>query len=305
MRTHSACFSFWSATCILLAGGIACSIFFLPSFVIAEGLIRSGGSTTVLPVVSKAAAHYNRSHPGVRVTVSGGGSGVGIQGVGSGLLDIGLASREMTEAEKKKFRERGLQVHVIGRDAVACVVSSEIYEAGVTALTRQQIRAIYEGRIRNWQEVGGPNRQIVVIDKERHRGTRHVFMDYVFGDPSAHAAGVRLVTGSNNEEQAKIAQSHSAIGMLSFAWMNQEVRGLGLIEGERIIQPTQGNVDNGSYPIVRNLNLLLPAKAAPEAQGFLAFMLSENGQSIVEDLHYVPVRQSEGSHLAGEVPGIQ
>lgn len=287
-----------------LTGLIAVSSFFLPLASFAGTLIRSGGSTTVLPVVSKAAARYSGLNPEVQVTVSGGGSGVGIQGAGSGLLDIGLASREMTSEEMRKFQNKGLRSHVIGRDAVACVVSSEIYEAGVTALTRQQIRAIYEGRIRNWQEVGGPDRRIVVIDKERHRGTRHVFMSYIFGDPKARARGARLVTGSNNEEQAKIAQSNAAIGMLSFAWMNKDVRGLGLIEGDQILLPTQSNVENGTYPVVRNLNILLPEKANLESRKFLDFILSESGQSIVEDLHYIPARKSEGSHMAGKVPGL-
>ncbi|QPJ62267.1 MAG: phosphate ABC transporter substrate-binding protein [Candidatus Nitronauta litoralis] len=287
-----------------LTGVIALSFLFLVTSSFAGTLIRSGGSTTVLPVVSKAAARYNGLNPEVQVTVSGGGSGVGIQGAGSGLLDIGLASREMTPEEVKKFKQQGLKVHVIGRDAVACVVSSEIYKAGVTALTREQIRAIYEGRIRNWQDVGGPDSRIVVIDKERHRGTRHVFMNYIFGNPKARARGVRLVTGSNNEEQAKIAQSNAAIGMLSFAWMNEEVRGLDLIEGDRIIQPTQDNVENGTYPIVRNLNMLLSEKANLESRKFLEFVLSESGQSIVADLHYIPARKTEGSHLAGKVPGL-
>lgn len=303
MTKRPACFR--SLIRFAVAGSIAFLFLFLWTLAWAGTLIRSGGSTTVLPVVSKAAARYNAIHPGVQVTVSGGGSGVGIQGVGSGLLDIGLTSREMTPNELKKFRERGLQVHVIGRDAVACVVSSEIYEAGVKALTREQIRAIYEGRIGNWQEVGGPDRRIVVIDKERHRGTRHVFMNYVFGDPKARTRGVRLVTGSNNEEQAKIAQSDAAIGMLSFAWLNRDVRGLGLIKGDQIIQPTQENVKNGTYPIARNLNLLLPAKATQESQSFLNFILGEGGQSIVEDLQYLPVRKNEGSHMAGKVPGFQ
>ncbi len=287
-----------------LAGLIAVSSFFLPLSSFAGTVIRSGGSTTVLPVVSRAASHYNGLNPEVQVTVSGGGSGVGIQGAGNGLFDIGLASREMTPEEKEKFQNKGLKSHVIGRDAVACVVSSEIYEAGVTALTRLQIRAIYEGRIRNWQEVGGPDRRIVVIDKERHRGTRHVFMKYIFGNPKARARGVRLVTGSNNEEQAKIAQSNAAIGMLSFAWMNQDVSGLGLIEGDRIILPIQENVENETYPIVRNLNMLLPEKANLESRKFLDFILSESGQSIVEGLHYIPARKNEGSHMAGKVPGL-
>lgn len=264
----------------------------------AETLIRTGGSTTVLPVVSNAVAEFTRTHPEVRITVSAGGSGVGIQGVGGGNLDIGMASREMTEQEIQRFGDRPFEVHVIGRDAVACVISSEVYDAGVKTLARDQIRKIYEGKIRNWKEVGGPDRPIVVIDKERHRGTRHVFMNYVFGNSKAIARGARLVTGSNNEEQAKVAQSDAAIGMLSFAWMNDDVRGVGLnIEG-RIVQPTSRNVANGTWPIARNLNLLTASPARPEIEQFIQFLKGPEGQAIVEAAHYLPIRREEGSRIA-------
>lgn len=264
----------------------------------AETLIRSGGSTTVLPVVSNAVEAFTRTHPDVRITVSAGGSGVGIQGVGSGNLDIGLASREMTDRELQKFNDRKLTVHVVGRDAVACVISSEVYDAGVKTLSRDQIRRIYEGKIRNWNEVGGPDRPIVVIDKERHRGTRHVFMHYVFGDPKAVARGARLVTGSNNEEQAKIAQSDAAIGMLSFAWMNDDVRGVGLdIEG-RVVRPTPENAASGAWPITRNLNLITASGAAPGTEQLIRFLKSPEGQAIVKAAHYLPVHMEEGSRIA-------
>ena len=253
-------------------------------------VIRVAGSTTVLPIVSRAAERFQDSNSMVKITVNAGGSGVGIHGAGTRRFDIGLASREITPKEKLRYALSKIKTVVIGRDAVACVVSSEVFHGGVHALSKQQIGDIYLGKITNWQEVGGPDRQIVVIDKETHRGTRHVFMRYVFGDSKARAPGARLVTGSNNEEQAKIAQSDSAIGMLSIAWINDEVMGIGIREDRQIIQPTLANVRSGRFPIARNLNLVTAGEPQGEVKQFIDYLLSREGQKIVEDSGYIPIR---------------
>lgn len=248
------------------------------------------GSTTVLPVVARAAERFVAKKKGaVSITVNGGGSGVGIQSAGSGRADIGMASREITEREKERFKNPGLRTLVVGRDAVACVVSSEIYSAGVRALSRDQIRDIYLGKIKNWKEFGGPDREIVVVDKERRRGTRHVFMKYVFGDENARAPGARLVTGSNNEEQSKIAASNSAIGMLSMAWMNDDVMGLGIREGNEVIEPTRESVRGNRFPISRDLNLVVAGEPQGKIKEFVDFMMSLEGQKIVVESGYIPI----------------
>ena len=266
-------------------------------------VIRVAGSTTVLPIVSRAAERFQNSNRPVKITVNAGGSGVGIHGAGTRRFDIGLASREITPKENHRYASSQLKIVVIGRDAVACVVSSEIYHGGVRSLSKQQIGDIYLGKITNWRQVGGPDRPIVVIDKETHRGTRHVFMRYLFGNSNARAPGARLVTGSNNEGQAKIAQSDAAIGMLSMAWINDEVAGLGIREGDQIIQPTLDNVQTGRFPIVRNLNLVTAGEPQGAARQFIDFLLSAEGQKIVEASGYIPVRLPQPvSKVAGQLP---
>lgn len=248
------------------------------------------GSTTVLPIVTRAAEQFVKKKNGaVSITVNGGGSGVGIQSAGRGQADIGMASREITARERKRFKSVGLQTLAVGRDAVACVVSQEVYLAGVRALSKEQIGDIYLGKIKNWQAVGGPDREIVVIDKERHRGTRHVFMKYLFDNENARTPGTRLVTGSNNEEQTKIAQSDSAIGMLSFAWMNGDVAGVGIREGSKVIEPTLENVRRNRFPIARDLILVFAGEPDGILKEFLDFIMSPDGQQAVAGSGYIPV----------------
>ena len=199
-----------------------------------------------------------------------------------------MASREISPSERKRFEGSHLKVHTVGVDAVACVISSEVYDAGIRDLTRQEIRDIYLGKIRNWSEVGGPDRKIVVVDKERHRGTRHVFMSFIFGNPTAKTPGTILVTGSNNEEQTKIAQSDSAIGMLSYAWVNDEVRSIGIRDKKNIVNPTRETIRKGNYPIVRNLSFITAGEPNGEVKAFLEYLKSPEGQQVVEESGYIP-----------------
>ena len=248
------------------------------------------GSTTVIPIATRAAERFVEKKNGeVSITVNGGGSGVGIQSAGVGRADIGMASREITSKELKRFQNQGLRTLAVGRDAVACVVSAEVYSSGVQVLSKEQIGDIYLGKIKNWKEIGGPDREIVVIDKEGHRGTRHVFMKYIFGNENARTPGTRLVTGSNNEEQTKIAQSDSAIGMLSFAWMNDDVVGVGIYEEGKIIEPTRENVRRNRFPISRDLNLVIAGEPLEQVKEFLDFIMSFEGQKIVAESGYIPV----------------
>ena len=259
----------------------------------ASGLrIQVVGSTTVLPVASRSAQKFMESSSS-RILVNAGGSGVGIHSVAGGRADIGMASREISQDEKKRFEKSHLKIHPIGLDAVACVVSSEVYESGVRQLTREQIAGIYLGEIRNWKEVGGQDRQIVVVDKERHRGTRHVFMQYVFGNASQRTPGTLLVTGSNNEEQAKIAQSDSAIGMLSLAWVNDDVKAVSLLDQGKEILPTWETVRQGNYPIVRKLSFITAGEPKSETKAFIDFVKGPEGQKIVAESGYIPVGSSQ------------
>ncbi|MZH03106.1 MAG: phosphate ABC transporter substrate-binding protein [Nitrospinae bacterium] len=274
----------------IIAGLVVFLLANFPLIVVADSgtRIQIVGSTTVLPVASRSAQKFMESSSS-RILVNAGGSGVGIHSVVRGSADIGMASRGISQDEKKRYEKSNLKIHPVGLDAVACVVSSEIYQAGVQHLTASQIANIYLGKIRSWKEVGGPDRKIVVVDKERHRGTRHVFMQYVFGNASQRTPGTILVTGSNNEEQAKIAQSDSAIGMLSFNWINEDVKAVALLDQGKEVLPTWKAVRKGTYPIVRKLNFITAGKPKGEVKAFIDFVKGPEGQKIVEESGYIPI----------------
>ncbi len=250
--------------------------------------IRVSGSTTVLPIVAEAAKQYRIAHPEVRLTVSGGGSGVGASSVAQGMSEIGMLSRDLTEREKQRLHGKAALLPV-ARDAVAIAVSKAVYEGGVTQLSLAQIAAIYRGEIKNWRELGGPDARILVIDKEASRGTRHVFAKVVLGSEKARAPGASIITGSNNEEQAAIANSDQAIGMLSTGWLNDQVRALAIGEGSAAVLPTAETIASGAYPISRDLNILVPSDGQPHIDAFVEFLQSDAGRQIVTQVGYLPL----------------
>lgn len=250
--------------------------------------IAVSGSSTVLPVVSRAAQAYTDS-TGQRILVNSGGSGVGFNQLAEGKSDIGMMSRDMTDEEQAQYPARQFTPVSIGVDAVIPVVSSEIYEAGVTALSLADIASIYRGEIDNWSVFGGPDKEILVIDKEASRGTRHTFMKAVMGDSKAKAPGADLVLGANNEEQTAMAQSDSAIGMISLAWMNKDVRGLDIKDGPNLIKPNLKTIAEGDYPIARDLIIVIRDDIKPEAQKFVDYILSPEGQTFVEESGYIKI----------------
>jgi len=248
------------------------------------------GSTTVLPAVSKTAESFHME-TGQVVVVNAGGSGSGFNQLAEGQTDIGMMSRDITAEEKAQFPNITFTPIAIGRDAVAPVISSEIYEAGVESLTLTEIAAIYRGEIDNWSYVGGPDKAIFVIDKESSSGTRQTFMKVVMGNAKASAPGADLVIGSNNEEQTAITQSDSAIGMLSHAWFNDDVKGISIERADgTFIAPTLDEIRSGSFPITRDLNIVVRNDISPKAQEFIDYLLGDSGQSFVASSGYIPVK---------------
>jgi len=239
------------------------------------------GSTSVQPVAEALAEAYMGQNPDVMIDVQGGGSSVGVTSAGEGTADIGMASRDIKDDELAQFPD--LQVITIAHDGIAVVVNPEV---ALAALSLEQVRGIFAGEITNFSEVGGPDGAIVVVSREEGSGTRSAFEELVMGEESViteHA----ILQQSNGAIRTAVAETNNAIGYLSFGYVDESVRVVA-VEG---VEPTVENVVNGSYLIVRLFNLVTNGAPGGMAQGFLDFILSSDGQALIEGEGYIRATQ--------------
>ncbi|MGC9514203.1 phosphate ABC transporter substrate-binding protein [Methanocrinis sp.] len=248
--------------------------------------VSVAGSTTVMPLVEASAEEFNKIQNEVQVSVTGGGSGVGIKNAAEGLADIAMASREVKPDEIATYGDR-FQEFLVAYDAIAVVVSQPIYEAGVTGLSQQQVAAIYSGEINNWKEVGGPDERIYVVAREVGSGTRDTFNGMVMGSVEAETPGVTTYHGSNAEVKTAVTNSDKAIGYVGMNYVEGGALRAVAYEG---VMPSAETIKDGSYPLSRALNLYTFGEPSPAAEKFIDFVLSDEGQDIVEKSGFVPVR---------------
>jgi phosphate transport system substrate-binding protein len=240
------------------------------------------GSTTVLPVAQKAAEAYMDTHLQADIQVSGGGSSVGVQAVGEGTADIGMASRDLKDSEKEKYPD--LVQHVVARDGIAVIVHpSNTMETVTTA----QAKAIYQGTITNWKEIGGPDLAIVVVGRDSASGTREFFQEAVMNKEDF--VPTQLEKNSNGAVKQTIAQTPGAIGYVGLGYIDPTVKALKVDVNGTAVEPTVAAVVSGDYPIARSLNMFTKGEATGLAKDYLDFILSPDGQTIVEEEGFVPV----------------
>jgi len=246
-----------------------------------KAAITVAGSTSVEPFAERLAELYMRAHPDAKISVQGGGSSAGIRAVTSRICAIGMSSRELTPEEKS------LVEIPIALDAIALIVNRH---NPVRELTMEQARGIFAGRIRNWRQVGGPNRRITPITREEGSGTRASFEEKVMAagmpkdengkmNPAAFAADA-LVQDSNGAVREIVASDPAAIGYISSGLVDERIAAI-LVGG---IAPTEATVRSGRYPVVRKFLFLTNGEATGTAQAFINYVLSDSGQNaLVEE----------------------
>jgi phosphate transport system substrate-binding protein len=240
------------------------------------------GSTTVLPIAQALAEGFMAANPGTDILISAGGSSVGITAVGEGTAEIGMASRELKEAETARYPD--LRPVAIAQDGIVIIVNPE---NGVRHLSLEQIRAIYAGAVTNWQEVGGADRPVVAIGRDSASGTREFFDEEVMDGTATMR--LMLEKNSNGAIQVSVAPNPNAIGYIGFGYVDPTVRAIALEVNGTAVAPTVANVLGGTYPLARELYFVTNGTPTGLAKDFVAFALSGEGQRIVEQQGFVPV----------------
>ena len=238
--------------------------------------ISIAGSTTVLPVAQAAAEEYMNQHSNADIQVSGGGSGVGATSVIGGTADIGMLSRDLKASEKEG---NTLKEFVVGKDGIALVGHPS---NTVSDLILEQVKAIYQGTITNWNEVGGADSEIVLIGRDSSSGTREFFTEFVLDKEDAAKEMQEL--NSNGAVAQAVSITPGAIGYVSLEYVDDSLKAFS-IGG---VAPTVDNVISGIYEINRPLLMITNGEPEGLAADYLAFILSEEGQQILKDSGFIP-----------------
>ena len=238
------------------------------------------GSTTVAPIVEEAARRFSELYPGFKISVAAIGSGPGIKAVGSGEVDIGMASRDLKEKELEQWPD--LKPFRIAMDSIAIVVHPS---NPVNGLTLEQVAKIFAGGITNWKEIGGPDKPIHVITREKGSGTRDCFEHAVMKPFGKEISAEAMVQQGNPRVRAAVANDPLSIGYISLGFVDETVKPL-KIDG---VEPKIENVLKGTYPIRRSLYVITKGDPDPAELMFIGYLLSAEGQRIVKELGYIPL----------------
>jgi phosphate transport system substrate-binding protein len=268
-------------TCVLAA-----LVLMSMSVVMAAEKIVIDGSTTVGPIAKAFAEAYMKENPDVNITVSESGSGNGAKSLINGACNIADMSRFMKDSEFAAAVEKGVMpvAHVVALDGIAMVVHPS---NPVKAITMQQIKDIYMGKITNWNQLGGPNVKIVMISRDTNSGTYETFEGLVMKKEKI-VEGCEYV-GSNGAIRGRVQSTPAAIGYVGLGFLDKSVKAL-TVNG---VYPTKKSISSGKYPIARPLFMFTNGypEMGTHVFTFVNYYLTPKGQEIVESIGFVPVTE--------------
>ncbi len=240
------------------------------------------GSTTVLPVAQACAEAYMKKHPGVNISISGGGSGNGIKALVDKSTDIANSSRFIKDKEITMAVEKGIYPvpHRVAIDAIVPIVHPS---NNVGDLTIEQLSLIYQGKIRNWKEVGGADLQIVVVSRDTSSGTYEVWEEKVLN--KAKVSPRAQLQASNGAVVQTVSNNKYAIGYIGYGYLNKSVKALD-VGG---VKASVETVLSGVFPVARPLFMFTSGWPKGKVYSFINFVLSKEGQDIVKKEGYIPL----------------
>ena len=267
------------------------TLFFVLSAIIISGcflfkpetpVIRIKGSDTMLILAQRLAGEYMRTHPGISVIVSGGGSATGVRALIKGETDICTASRNLQPDEVKVLAE---QYSAIGMEFLVAKDALSIYinpENTVRNFTPEQLKEIFTCRIKNWKELGGDDEAIVPVIRPANSGTHFYFKEHILG--GEEYCDSSLIRNTTQDVINEIIRYKNAIGYGGIAYGTKEIHA-----NVNSIAPTEENVRNDTYPIIRYLHFYTLNTPRGNTKEFIDWVLSSDGQEIVEESGYIPL----------------
>jgi phosphate transport system substrate-binding protein len=274
----------------------ACQAAGTPSIPAADVYIENKGSDTMVNLALAWAEAYQKQHPEVSLSVTGGGSGTGIAALINNTVGIANASRAIKQVEIDEAKANGITPveFTVARDAIGIIVN---HENPVDQLTMQQLADIFTGRIDNWSEVGGDDLEIVRLSRETNSGTHVYFLETVIRLGSKDNKDIfsrdTLLLPSSEGIIAEVRDNPHAIGYDGLGYITTEVKVIAVAPdaASPYILPSVATVNDGTYPIARDLYMYTPGEPSAAVKAYIEWILSPEGQKIVLTLGFVPIIQ--------------
>ncbi len=243
------------------------------------------GSTTLLPIAEIAGEQFMDDNPDVRVLVSGVGSSAGIEAVSSGTSDIGTSSRDLKDEEEGL----GLVDTPVAYDGIAVIVNPQ---NPVQELSMEQLRAVFAGEITNWNEVGGPDMLIDLVNRDEASGTREAFNKIVMDKKASFDRAAAVLPGTGQVRDV-VSRSAGAVGYISLGFVDTSGGGRPVkalkVDG---VEATPASVKDGTYPIRRTLHFFTKGEPTGLAADYIEFVLSQEVQmGLVPEAGFIPVSE--------------
>ena len=259
-----------------------------------KSLVTVKGSDTMVHLASSWAEAFMNARSENEVAVTGGGSGTGIAALLNGTTEICAASRKMKQKEKDQAAQRGIQPveFVVARDGIAVVVNPD---NPVKTLTLEQLRKIYTGAYSNWSQLSGPEEPIIVLSRESNSGTYVFFQEHVLRKQDFRQ-DARLMPATSTIIQS-VSSDKWSIGYVGLGYALKaagKVKLLGVKSDDQApaVMPSQETVATGRYSIARPLHFYTAGEPKGSVKDFIDFCLGPEGQKIVSQTGYVPLRHS-------------
>jgi phosphate transport system substrate-binding protein len=243
-----------------------------------KGEIKVSGGTAHIPVMMEAAKRIMSYNHDIRISVAGGGSGVGIKQVGEGLVDIGNTGRTPTKEEVGKYDLKMFQWAI---DGVGVIVHKT---NGTKNLKKTDLIKIFSGEISSWKALGGQDKPINVYTRDEASGTREVFWEKGL-DKGTISLKAKVVV-SNGAMKSAVSTDPYAIGYTSVGHIDESVAPV-ILDG---VMPTIDTVKNGSYKISRGLYSNTKGEPKGLTRKFIEYLYSAEGQKIISDEGFIPVK---------------
>ncbi|MGV2538289.1 phosphate ABC transporter substrate-binding protein [Bacillus pumilus] len=245
----------------------------------ASGSITISGSSAMQPLVLAAAEKFMDKHPKADIQVQAGGSGTGLSQVSEGSVQIG--NSDVFAEEKDGIDAKALTDHKVAVVGMAAAVNPEV---GVKDITKDELKKIFTGKIKNWKELGGKDQKITLVNRPDSSGTRATFVKYAL-DGATPSEGI--TEDSSNTVKKLIAETPGAIGYLAFSYLTDDKITPLSIDG---VKPEESNVESGKYTIWAYEHSYTKGEPDGLAKQFLDYLMSDEVQKeIVKDQGYISV----------------